>query len=194
MRRLIRRLRSYGSGEEGIAAVEFAIWLIVLVPILINVVDLAFYAYARVQVANAGQASAQAAWSIWNAKGCSYSTNTVANCGGNGTISTAITDAINQSSAIGGLSSAPITENTSNEVTGYFCPTSTGGLAMDGASPGVATCPSSYGVNTFSNSGAKAGYYYMIEVTYTYHPLFPAAAVTRIIGTTITHDTWIRLQ
>jgi hypothetical protein len=143
-----------------------------------------------VQVANAGQAAAQAAWTTAVATPCttangglSTSSSPRSSCTG---VSSAITDAIAQSSALGGAGSQ-ITETTANEAYGYYCPAATTYVLT--STSGATTCP-----GTTADSGAPAGFYYKIEVTYTYHPLFGAASVTSLLGTSMTQDTWIRLQ
>lgn len=57
-----RQRRAFGGGirdTSGAAAVEFAIWLLVLAYPLINVVDIGLYVYKSMQVSNAAQMALQ---------------------------------------------------------------------------------------------------------------------------------------
>src|SRR5258706_12323018 len=54
--------RRYCREQRGAAAVEFAMVLTLLTVPVLNVVDLAFYAWDRMQLDNAAQVGAQAAW------------------------------------------------------------------------------------------------------------------------------------
>ncbi|MGZ3274214.1 MAG: hypothetical protein ACXU8Z_10655, partial [Caulobacteraceae bacterium] len=152
-----------------------------------NVVDLGVYGFERVQLANAAQSAAQAAWTTWYANSCTYPTKTISNCGGNGTISAAITNAIKQSSVLGLASPAQFSQGTPTDSAGYYCPaTTTNVLTSVGSST---SCPSGS-----ANQGAASGYYDVIRVTFTYHPLFGSASVANLLGTTMIQDTYIRLQ
>ncbi len=61
-----RRLSLYSKSERGAAAVEFAFALFLLTIPILNVVDLAFYAFNWMQTQNAAQMGAQAAYSNCN--------------------------------------------------------------------------------------------------------------------------------
>jgi Flp pilus assembly protein TadG len=201
LRRLTERVRAYTRRENGAAAAEFAIWLTLLAPVVINVVDLAVYAYDRVQVANAGQSAAQAAWAIANSTPCTIANNGLdtsknpsSSCTG---LDTAVNDAIAQSSVLGGASPGQITRPSTTsggknptttytgEAYGYYCPAKT---TYTLTSTAGTTCSAS------AVNAATSGYYYKIRVTFTYRPLFGGASVTNLLGTTMTQDTWIRLQ
>ena len=184
--RLTEILVGYLRRERGGAAVEFAIWTMLLVPIIVNVMDIGIYGFQRVQLSNAGQSGAQAAWTIWYANKCTYPTKTIGNCGGNNTISTAVTNAIKQSSVMGLASPAQFAQGTPTDAPGYYCPATTTNVLT---SVGSATCPAGS-----ANQGAAAGYYDVIRVTFTYQPLFAAASVVSLLGATMTQDTYIRLQ
>jgi Flp pilus assembly protein TadG len=170
-RSMFTRLRRYGRNTHGAAAAEFAIWLVVLVPAVLNALDVGFYAYDKMQVANAAQAGAQAAYAAW--ANCLAQTQT-SNCSG---FSTAVSTAITNSSFIGGS----VSKGTTTSTEGYYCAdVATGSLASNGTST---TCP----------SGATAGYYYPLRVTFTYIPMIKGATITNLLNTTMTQDSWIRL-
>jgi Flp pilus assembly protein TadG len=177
-------LRAYLHHECGAAAAEFAIWLLVLAPTLVNVVDLALYAYDKTQVANAAQSAAQAAYSAY-----AKCTGTAASCA---SLGTAVTNAISNSSFLG----PKITTATASSTEQYYCAdVTTGLLTANGTSSSVCS------------SGATAGWYYPLKVTYTFTPPFAGLSVINLLNssttqcTTTTNTTcklsqeaWIRLK
>jgi hypothetical protein len=48
--------------------------------------------------------------------------------------------------------------------------------------------------DTSSTTGGSAGYYYRVNVSFTYTPIFKGATVTSLLNTTITQDSWMRLK
>ena len=175
--RSVRRwLGDYASDRGGAAAIEFAIWCLVLVPAFVSMMDVGTYAFDETQVTNAAQAGSQAAWAAAKGSACSFSSSSgTSKCSG---LSTAVTNAIANSSALGGS----VAENTAGETQGYYCANvGTGVLTSNGSS---ITCP----------SGATAGYYYKVEVKFTYSPVFKGASVTSFLTNSMVKDAWTRLQ
>lgn len=164
---LLCGLRRYLADTTGIAAFEVALWLAALIPALLNIVDLGTYAVLRMQVENAAQVAAQAAWA-------KCETPPTSNCAG---FIAAIDAAITASTSLG----ANVTQFGS-PVEGYYCPDiATGDLVSNG---GSATC----------GSGAKAGYYVQLTVTYPYQPVFADVSVASLLTTPITKTVWTRLK
>jgi len=60
--RTLRRLRAFQAEQSGSAAVEMAIWLFVLFVPLLSVIDMGLYIFQNIEVENAAQMAAQAAW------------------------------------------------------------------------------------------------------------------------------------
>jgi Flp pilus assembly protein TadG len=168
---LIRRALCYLRREDGGAALEFAIWTAFLTPIIVNVVDLALYAYDKVQVANASQSAVQAAWSFWTTNAC---TGTISNCGSGNSFSNAVKYAVSQSSYLGLSAPSNVTQSSN---AGTYCATTGGQLA-------TTSCP----------SGWTNGYYYNLTVTYTFQPIFHAAPVVNLLPATISQTSWVRLK
>jgi Flp pilus assembly protein TadG len=160
--------------EEGVAALEFAIWAGFLVPVVINMVDLGVYAYEKVQLANAAQSAVQAGWAYWY-KNCPSQTSTTAcdSANSNG-FSTAVKRAIPQASTLRVTAPATVVPGTYE---GSYCAKPNGQLATSG-------CP----------AGWTNGYYYALTVTYTYHPVFGAASVASLLPATISQTSWVRLK
>jgi Flp pilus assembly protein TadG len=151
--------------SSGAAAVEFALWLTILVYPLINVFDLGVYIYKRMELDNAAQMSAQA---IFN--GCGQI------AGANATLSstcsnfTTYRDAGVHSTSLGSNVSATTSE-------GAYCTTGTGSAAT---------------LTTTCASGTVKGHYLTVTATYTYTPLFRAATITSVLNTNLSRSYWMR--
>jgi Flp pilus assembly protein TadG len=174
---LNRNVRTVVGGflrlQDGAAAVEFAIWLVVLIPLLVNGVDVALYVYDKTQVTSAAQAAVQAGYSKWDS--CAPASST-SGCSG---FSTAISNAISNSGRLG----PKITTTTASGTEQYYCAdTTTGTLIANGTSS--STC----------SSGATAGWYYPLKVTYNFTPTFRGVSIATVLNTTITQEAWIRLK
>jgi Flp pilus assembly protein TadG len=160
---LIRAAARYLAGEGGTAAVEFAIWLIVLVPAVVSAVDVGYYANDVAQVAHAAQAAANAARVTALNGGCTFnSPNTLSTCTG---LTTATSAAISSSGAIG----SSISKVSSSEQLLYYCASSGGSAAFS---------------TTHTNGCTEDGYYYDVKVSYSFHPIFGAALVVGILNGT----------
>ena len=167
--------------NRGAASVEFAIVLTLLTIPVLNVVDLALYAWDRMQVDNAAQAGAQAAWATCGNTGALPATTPTANptCPAmTGAIATAV-----QSTSLG--ANVGITATTEN----YYCMVSSA-LYTQGTFPSnkPSDC-SAWG----GSSGDQAGDYILITVQYTYTPIFGAVSIASTLGATITRQAWMRL-
>src|SRR5712691_9387753 len=56
------RIKAISTDQRGVAAIEFAFFVIFLSLALVNVTDISIYIYQRMQAENATQVAAQAAW------------------------------------------------------------------------------------------------------------------------------------
>jgi Flp pilus assembly protein TadG len=172
-----RRLRPFAREERASAAIEFAATASLLSVGLLNAVDMGYYMYQRMQVENAAQVGAQAAW-----KTCTQSTlPATQNCSG---LNAAITAAIH-STSLGtavGLASGYPTE-------GYYCANNSNVLQSVG---GLGNRPTD--CSAAGNAGASPGDYIQVRVNYSYAPLFPGITVMSATGiTSITMTSWMRL-
>jgi Flp pilus assembly protein TadG len=170
----IKSGRAYVRSEDGVSAVEFAIWTAVLAPMLVSVIDLGIYAYDKVQVANASQSAVQAGWAYWNANCTSLATTTACDTANSSGFSTAVKRAIPQASALRVTAPASVVPGSSE---GSYCANTSGKLVTTG-------CP----------TGWVKGYYYALTVTYTYHALFGSASVASLLPATISQTSWTRLK
>ena len=173
---------------------------------VLNVADIGMYAYQSMQVANAAQAGARAAWSACNV--ASYWPAT-ANCGASGaTLTTAVSGTAGiQSTTLG--SNVTLVSGYPKE--GYYCATTTNTLALTGSpssnpavsagsTPTKATnCstvwdPATNASATAANTAATPGDYVSVSVTFTYTPLFTGVVtVASLLTSPITSTAWQRM-
>ena len=177
--RLQPMLRLFWRDTRGVAAVEMGLAGIMLVLGVLNVVDFGVYAYKKMQVDNAAQVGAQAAW-----KTCydpSSMLPATQNCAG---LNAAITAAI-QSTTLGNT----VTLAAGYPVEGYYCPNASGVLqAVGSLGNEPANCAAA------GNANASPGDYIQVAVTYRYASLFPKLTVMAALKiSTITMTSWMRL-
>lgn len=170
------RLRHYRSEQGGAAAAEFALVLSLLIVPILNVADLAVFAWDRMQVDNAAQMATQAAWTA-----CPPPTflPATSNCAG-------LSAAVAKAAASTSLGSAiTVTSTTEN----YYCVNSSNALVPVGTFPG--TKPSD--CSSVGSASDTVGDYVMITVSYSYAPLFPAVSIASTLSSSITRTAWMRL-
>jgi Flp pilus assembly protein TadG len=173
-------LKLFRRDTRGVAAVEFSIAATIVIVGVVNAVDMGLYEYRRMQVENAAQAGAQAAW-----KAC-YDTSTMlpatTKCPG---LSDAITAAIQSTSLGGGVA---LTSGYPQE--GYYCVDTTGVLQSVGdLSNKPANC------SAVGSASVTPGDYLQVSVTYSYTPLFSSLTVMGAWGiSSITMTSWMRLS
>ncbi|MBA4010510.1 MAG: hypothetical protein C0481_01465 [Phenylobacterium sp.] len=173
--------------DAGAAAVEFVLWLSLLVLPLINAVDLGVYVFKKMQVEMAAQAGTHAAWRL-----CDQSAElpAVANCTG---LATTIQTAV-QSTTLG----ATVTVAAASPAEGYYCVNSSGALTLVGAAGRIGLAPTKPNPFTceaqFSGSKTVPGDYVQVTVTYPYQPIFSQASIASLLTTPITKTAWMRLN
>jgi Flp pilus assembly protein TadG len=170
-----RRRWSFLRDIRGAAALETVLWLPIVALPALNVVDLGFYAYQRMQLDNAAQAGVQNAW-----KTCYAYTSQPKGTACGAAMTTAITSGI-QSTSLG----ANVTVVAGSPTEGAYCPDSSNVLQP---------------VGSYKMSCAAAGYpagtagdYLQLSVRYTYTPLFAAASLASALPTPIMRTAWMRL-
>lgn len=185
---------------RGTAAVEMALVTALLAYPVLNVADIGMYAYQSMQVANAAQAGARAAWSQCNTSTMWPAT---ANCGTNGAALTSVVSGAAgiQSTSLGNK----VTLASGYPKEGYYCATTTNALTATtggtgtnptsaGAAPGM---PSPYDCSTVAGAvvGATPGDYVSVSVTSTYTPLFTGVqTVASLLPSPITSTAWQRMD
>lgn len=166
-------MRRYWKDRRGAAAAEFALVLGLLVIPVLNVVDLALYAWDRMQLDNAAQMAARAAWMT-----CDTGTKlpALANC-------TALASAVAVAAHSSTLGSN-VTVGTMTE--GNYCANS-GATALQAAG----TASDCSGIN---GSTDAPGDYIFIPVTYTYTPVFSAVSIVSLLPANMQSTGRMRLE
>jgi hypothetical protein len=189
---------------------EFGLVLFLLTIPVLNVVDLAFYAFTWMQTQNAAQMGAQAAFSNCNtanslpaATSCAqgYSANNLT-----------LYDVVYQGVQESALNNT-VTLTNGNVVDGYYCSSSSNVLSQVG-SLGVAyadadTIGDSVNGSNFSpteaanttcsgfgyaDTQATPGEYVTVNVTHTYQSIFPGMTVVALLPPTMTATAYARVS
>jgi Flp pilus assembly protein TadG len=183
------RLRLFGADARAVAGIEFALTGAVLVLGLLNAVDLGYYAYRRMEVENAAEMGAQAAWKNCNDLNRNLLPATQ-NCtkanGASTDLNSAITSAI-QSTSLG----TAVSLASGYPAEDYRCANASNVLQSVGpvSSPPPANCSAA------GNPSGTPGDYLQVGVTCPYQSLFPGLiSVMSVSGiTSITKTSWMRL-
>jgi Flp pilus assembly protein TadG len=166
------------SDVRGTAAIEFAGAATLLVVGLLNAVDLGYYMYQRMEVENAAEIGAQAAW-----KAC-YDQSTMLpatqNCPG---LNAAVTTAI-QGTTLG----SKVALAAGYPAEGYYCVNGSNALQAVGTLNNKPADCSAAG-----NANASPGDYIQVGVTYPFAPLFGITVMSVWGISSITMTSWMRL-
>jgi Flp pilus assembly protein TadG len=169
--------RPFHSDEKGTSAIEFAFFASILAFAILNVADVSIYLYKRMQVENATQMGAQAAWNA-----CDPTKNQLPATTNCPNLTTAITNAVHSTS----LSTAVSLQATSE---GYYCVNSSGQLQYVSA---VSSKPTDCTVAGVPSN--KPGDYIKITTSYGYAPIFRGVSVARTFPTPIVRTSMMRLN
>lgn len=171
---------------RGAAAVEFALWAVALTVPALSALDLGMFAVRRMQVEQASQAGAAAAWRLCDTVEKLPATQ---NCPG---LAATVTAAV-QSTPLGGQ--VGLAAGSPSE--GYFCAGDDSVLRPLGASWAVGQTPPAKPVNcgaVVAGSATPPSDYLQVTVTYSYAPMFGVASVASLLPTAITKTAWRRLS
>jgi len=174
------RASALKTDERGASALEFAIFVGILAFGLLNTADISIYVYKRMQVENATEMAAQAAW-----KACDPSKGYLPATLSCPSLTTTITQAA-QSTALGNL----VTIAVGSPQEGFYCLNDAGTLqhiANASLTP-PADC-SSTGL-----PGQQPGDYIQITTSFSYAPLFPGVTVAGVFPTPIMRTSMMRLN
>ena len=175
----IRQIEALGPDQRGVSSIEFALFAGLLSVGLLNTVDLSLYIYKRLELENATQMGAQAAW-----KKCDGPTKLPAtiNCSG---LTATITSAV-QSTSLGNK----VTLQSGSPAEGYYCVNSSGLLQYVGAvtSSKPSDC-SAAGMAALTPSD-----YIRVTTVFSYAPLFPGMTVASTFTTPIVKTSMMRLD
>lgn len=169
--------RNFLRDSRGAAAVEFAIFSLVLAYSTMNAVDIAFYTHERMEVAKAAQVAAETVWSTCN--NVQVDLPATQNCPGlNAAIQTAICST--------GLGQAVSLANAPTE--GYYCVNASGSLQQVGSLASKPADCSAVGSPTTS-----PGDYVLISTTASYSAFFRVSVMGVIGLSSITQTSWMRV-
>jgi len=176
MKKLIKEIAAIRADQEGLSAVEFALFAGLLVLALINTADVSIYIYQRMQVENATQMGAQAAWTACDLDQLPATTNCP-------NFVTRVQGAV-QSTSLG----TQVSLQAGSPSEGWYC--------VDGS--GVLQFISNYDskpVDCLAVGGtSNPADYVTIQTTYTYTPLFGNISIANAFTTPITRTAMMRLN
>ncbi len=159
--------------ERGMAGVEFALIASVLCYLVLNGIDVARYAWIRMQVDNASQIGAQAAWKTCDPNKIPVSKKCP-------DFNAAITAAVQSSS----LQPSAILQGAS---AGYYCVDAVEALKFVAELTPPSNCQATGRVDL------TPGYYAVVEIRYTFAPLFADLTVAKLFSPSITKTARVRL-
>jgi Flp pilus assembly protein TadG len=170
------RTRAMWVDQRGVAAIEFGFFAVFLSLALVNVTDVSIYIYQRMQVENATQVAAQAAWKACDLPQLPATTN----CSG---LTTAVQNALGSTSL--GTRVSLVSGSPSE---GYYCVNSLNALQyVSNVSSKPADCTAA------GMPSLKPGDYIQVQTTFPYAPLFPGLSVTGTFATPINRTAIMRL-
>jgi Flp pilus assembly protein TadG len=210
------RLRIFAAGERGAAAVEFAMVLGLLIFPVLNVVDLAYYAFSQMQTQNAAQMGAQAAFSDCDTANSTPATTACVstNSANSMTVYDSVAQAI-QESALGNSVTLATTGGITYVSEGYYCANASNTLLQvtssnigyaysDGGADSInnanspPTMPSGVsdcsGTVNASDSTSNPGDFVKVTVTHTFTSIFPYASIASLLPSTMTGVAYVRIS
>lgn len=178
-------LKALGPDRRGVAAIEFALVGGFLSVALLNLVDVSIYIFQKMEVDNAAQAGAQAAWNLCGpTTGPNESYQLPATLNNNCPGLTAKVTAAVQSTSLG----TNVTLQSGSPAEGFYCLNSSNALVyVSSVSSKPANCSS------VGEASLQPADYIQIQTTFTYAPLFTGITVASLLTTPITSTALIRL-
>ena len=173
-RSALARLR---SDVRGLAAIEFGLIASFLAMAVLNVADISVFMYDRLQVNNATQAGAQAAWETCDLNHLPVSTKCPA-------MNAAVTAAV-QSTSLG----TGVQLQSGYPSDGFYCVNTSGALQYMGTS---STAPDD--CSTAGSASTRPAEYVKVQTTFTYVPIFTGLSILSLLPSTITSTSWVRLH
>jgi Flp pilus assembly protein TadG len=169
-------LRKVSKDIRGLATIEFGMIVGFLAFAFLNVADVSAFLFDKLQVNEATQMGAQAAWAACDLNHVPATTKCPSM---NGAVTTAL-----QSTSLG--NSVTLVHGFPSE--GFYCVNSGGNLQyMADVSSPPTDCSAA------GNGGVAPADYVEVQTTYTYTPIFGGASVASLLPSTITSTSWVRL-
>lgn len=176
-RGLNRLLRGLARDNSAMATVEFAMIGGLMVTAMVNAVDTATYFHHRMEVQNATQMGAQAAFQACDTTKLPATTK----CSG---LTAAVTAGI-QATSLG----TAVTLISGSPAEGYYCLNASNALQyVSDVSSKPANCTAA------GNASATPVDYIKVQTTYSFTPIFGQASVTNLLPSPITATAMMRLE
>ena len=180
MRKATENVAAISSDQRGVSAIEFSFFAGLLSFAMLNTADVSIYIYKRMELENATQMGAQAAWKTCDPlKGYLPATTS---CPG---LTTAITNAV-QSTSLG----TKVSLQSGSPAEGYYCVDSSGKLQK--LSPVTSSKPTN--CSAVGMASLQPADYIEITTTFAYAPLFPGITVAGVFATPITKTALMRME
>jgi hypothetical protein len=185
--------------ERGAAAAELTLWLALLTPVLLNVFDISFYAFQRMQVETAAKAAVEVVWHTCNTTATTPGGTPpgipIATCKANtGTdVAAAMQTAAQNATEL----KTAVTVPAANITEAYYCTNGSGALVQVGTAGNATTAPSgqpSDCTSVLASNKSAPGDYVLATATYTNTPVFANATVVSLLPSPITRQAWLRLD
>ncbi len=168
--RLAGRVARFVADHRGVALIEFAVVMPVLVLLLLPLVDLGLGFYVKTQLMTAAEAGTQYAFvNGWSGTSTTTQTN--------------ILSAVNSATGLGSMSATP--------APALACGCADG-TTITYSSPGSAFSPSACSALTACASGASPGAYVTVSTQVTYRPVFTYLIFSG--SSTLTASSTVRIQ
>jgi Flp pilus assembly protein TadG len=174
-----RKIRAMPADQRGVAAIEFGIFVPLLFLALANVVDVTIYLYQRMQVQNATEVAAQAAWKTCDLTVLPPTTD----CSTLAASVTAVQNAL-QSTSLG----TAVTLVSGSPSVGYYCVNSSNALQYVSA---VTSKPAD--CTAAGTPSLQPGYYIQVQTSFTYTPIFPGMSISGTFPAPINGASLMRL-
>lgn len=170
-------LSRFRRDTSGLAAIEFSLIAGFLTIAALNATDVSVFLYDKMEVDNATQMGAQAAWATCDLNHLPVTTRCPA-------MGAAVTAAV-QSTSLGNA----VQIQTGFPSDGYYCVGSAGALqhVSDYSSP-PNNCTAA------GSPGTTPAEYVQVQVSYTYSPIFKDLTIVSLLPTKITSASWVRLH
>ena len=177
VRSLAEKIALMWPDKRGTSAIEFSFFASLLSVGLLNTVDVSAYMYQRMQVENATEMGAQAAWKACNLNSLPAMTN----CPG---LMAAVTSAV-RSTSLG--KKVALQSNSPSE--GYYCINSSNTLQyVSSIESKPADCTAA------GTPNLEPADYIKISTAFAYQPMFSGITVAGLFATPITSTAWMRLD
>ena len=178
-RKAIQKVALLKADHRGVAAIEFALFAGFLSVAALQVADIGIYVYQRMQVENATEMGAQAAWQTCNTFTMWPASINCSNL--NSAVQTAV-----QVTTLGNR----VTLQAGSPSEGWYCVNSSNALQL--VSSDMTTKPAD--CTAAGMPGLQAADYIQVTAKFSYAPLFPGITVAKAFTTPIIKTSLMRLH